>query len=243
MKKRILFIGDSITDAGRDRAEATDLGKGYPLLIAGKLIAQYPTMEFECMNRGIGGDKIADLQVRWQEDCLALQPDYVSILIGINDTWHNTSDQAIFGTEKSAQQFESVYRKLLNELQTAEICNIILMEPFVLPITDDRHGWRKDLDPKIQIVRKLAKEYGALLVPLDGIFNALGIAYGFSKYTREDGVHPTIGGHEIIAQSWIDAIAAVDFLVEIKMSERKVKNDGNKVGSKRRFTSNQSADY
>ncbi|HAP7344122.1 TPA: SGNH/GDSL hydrolase family protein [Enterococcus faecium] len=221
MKKRILFIGDSITDAGRDRAEATDLGKGYPLLIAGKLISQYPTMEFECMNRGIGGDKIADLQVRWQEDCLALQPDYVSILIGINDTWHNTSDQAIFGTEKSAQQFESVYRKLLNELQTAEICNIILMEPFVLPITDDRHGWRKDLDPKIQIVRKLAKEYGALLVPLDGIFNALGIVYGFSKYTREDGVHPTIGGHEIIAQSWIDAIAAVDFFSGDKNERKK----------------------
>ena len=139
MKKRILFIGDSITDAGRDRAEATDLGKGYPLLIAGKLISQYPTMEFECMNRGIGGDKIADLQVRWQEDCLALQPDYVSILIGINDTWHNTSDQAIFGTEKSAQQFESVYRKLLNELQTAEICNIILMEPFLHTKTHARH--------------------------------------------------------------------------------------------------------
>ena len=142
-------------------------------------------------------------------------------MIGINDTWHNTSDQAIFGTEKSVQQFESVYRKLLNELQTAGICNIILMEPFVLPITDDRHGWRKDLDPKIQIVRKLAKEYGALLVPLDGIFNALGIAYGFSKYTREDGVHPTIGGHEIIAQSWIDAIAAVDFFSGDKNERKK----------------------
>ena len=199
MKTRVLFIGDSITDAGRDRSEATDLGKGYPLLIAGKLISRYPTMEFECINRGIGGDKIADLQARWQEDCLALQPDYVSILIGINDTWHNTGDQAIFGTEKSVQQ----------------------LEPFVLPVTNDRYGWRKDLDPKIQTVRKLAKEYGTLLIPLDGIFNALGIAYGFSKYTKEDGVHPTIGGHEIIAQSWIDAISAVDFFSGNKNERKK----------------------
>ena len=206
MKTRVLFIGDSITDAGRDRSEATDLGKGYPLLIAGKLISQYPTMEFECINRGIGGDKIAD---------------YVSILIGINDTWHNTGDQAIFGTEKSVQQFESVYRELLNELQAAGICNIVLMEPFVLPVTNDRYGWRKDLDPKIQTVRKLAKEYGTLLIPLDGIFNALGIAYGFSKYTKEDGVHPTIGGHEIIAQSWIDAISAVDFFSGNKNERKK----------------------
>ena len=221
MKTRVLFIGDSITDAGRDRSEATDLGKGYPLLIAGKLISQDPTMEFECINRGIGGDKIADLQARWQKDCLALQPDYVSILIGINDTWHNTGDQAIFGTEKSVQQFESVYRELLNELQAAGICNIVLMEPFVLPVTNNRYGWRKDLDPKIQTVRKLAKEYGTLLIPLDGIFNALGIAYGFSKYTKEDGVHPTIGGHEIIAQSWIDAISAVDFFSGNKNERKK----------------------
>ncbi|WP_165003444.1 MULTISPECIES: SGNH/GDSL hydrolase family protein [unclassified Enterococcus] len=206
MKQRILFIGDSITDTGRIREDPADLGKGYPLLLAGKLSVAYPASTFECINRGISGNKILDLKHRWFEDCLSLQPDIVSILIGINDTWHHVDAQKMFGSAKAAADFEKVYREILDELHEAGIRKIVLLEPFVLPEPKDRFSWRVDLDQKIQVVRKLAQEYQTVFVSLDGFLNELGIRDGFSKYTGEDGVHPTITGHEVIANRWLEAV-------------------------------------
>ena len=82
MKKRILFIGDSITDCGREYNDSKDLGNGYPLLVAKRLSTQFPTIEFDVLNKGINGNKIADLRARFDTDCLDLEPDIVSILIG-----------------------------------------------------------------------------------------------------------------------------------------------------------------
>src|SRR4051812_13548877 len=84
---KVLFQGDSITDCGRNREVATDLGKGYPLMVAAAFGAAYPEMGVTFINRGIGGNRVVDLQSRWQEDCIDLQPDWVSIYIGINDCW------------------------------------------------------------------------------------------------------------------------------------------------------------
>lgn len=206
MKKRILFIGDSITDCGREYNDSKDLGNGYPLLVAKRLSTQFPTIEFDVLNKGINGNKIADLRARFDTDCLDLEPDIVSILIGINDTWHNVNDPTTFATEKSMTMFEEDYRYLIEKLLEKGIKQVVLMEPFVLPEPLDRQTWRKDLDPKIQIIRRLAEEYHLVFVPLDGKLNALGITRGFSKYTGEDGVHPTLAGHEIIAQSWLEFV-------------------------------------
>lgn len=206
MKKRILFIGDSITDCGREYNDSKDLGNGYPLLVAKRLSTQFPTIEFDVLNKGINGNKIADLRARFDTDCLALEPDIVSILIGINDTWHNVNDPTTFATEQSMAMFEKDYRYLIEKLLEKGIKQVVLMEPFVLPEPLDRQTWRKDLDPKIQIIRRLAEEYHLAFVPLDGKLNALGITRGFSKYTGEDGVHPTLAGHEIIAQSWLEFV-------------------------------------
>ena len=206
MKKRILFIGDSITDCGREYNDSKDLGNGYPLLVAKRLSTQFPTIEFDVLNKGINGNKIADLRARFDTDCLALEPDIVSILIGINDTWHNVNDPTTFATEQSMAMFEKDYRYLIEKLLEKGIKQVVLMEPFVLPEPLDRQTWRKDLDPKIQIIRRLAEEYHLVFVPLDGKLNALGITRGFSKYTGEDGVHPTLAGHEIIAQSWLEFV-------------------------------------
>lgn len=206
MKKRILFIGDSITDCGREYNDSKDLGNGYPLLVAKRLSTQFPTIEFDVLNKGINGNKIADLRARFDTDCLDLEPDIVSILIGINDTWHNVNDPTTFATEQSMAMFEKDYRYLIEKLLEKGIKQVVLMEPFVLPEPLDRQNWRKDLDPKIQIIRRLAEEYHLVFVPLDGKLNALGITRGFSKYTGEDGVHPTLAGHEIIAQSWLEFV-------------------------------------
>lgn len=204
---KILMIGDSITDAGRNREKSSDLGHGYPLLVAAELGKKSPG-KFQVRNRGISGNKIKDVHARFQEDCLDLKPDVVSILIGINDTWHNSKELS-FGSHEAAEQFENVYRSLLDTLHTNKIKKIVLLEPFVLPEPVERQTWRVDLDPKIQIVRKLAQEYGCCFVPLDGRLNALGIQHGFEVYTGTDGVHPTPTGHAIIAEQWLTYTKAV----------------------------------
>lgn len=204
-KDRILFIGDSVTDGDRDRTTGADLGQGYPLIIAKTLKKHYPELELAFFNRGIGGDKLNDMAARWREDCLVLKPTIVSILIGINDTWH-TVDQEQFGHIEELQRFEQQYRSLLESLQRELDCQIVLMEPFVLPYPKDREAWRRDLDPRIQVVRKLANEFQADLIPLDGILNAIGIKRNFAYLTGEDGVHPTPTGHETIANAWLKAV-------------------------------------
>lgn len=204
-KETILFIGDSVTDAGRDRKDPMDLGQGYPLMAAGMLQAQYPELDLTFLNRGIGGNRIADLKQRWQEDCLSLAPDVVSILIGINDTWHNVSDPS-FASEESLNAFEQDYRYLLKSLFHQTDARVVLMEPFVLPYPKDRAEWRKDLDPRIQIVRKMAREYQTDFIPLDGILNQLGIQYGYQYFTGTDGVHPTTAGHGVIAKAWMENV-------------------------------------
>ena len=202
---RILFFGDSITDAGRDREDFNGLGKGYPLMLAGRLQAEYPALNLTVLNRGIGGDKVADLKSRLEEDCLSLKPTVVSILIGINDTWHNEGTED-FGTAEIIDKFEQDYREILSDIKEQTGAQIVLMEPFVLPYPADRAGWRRDLDQRIQVIRKLAKEFQADFVALDGPLNAYGIKHSFQYLTGEDGVHPTVAGHGVIAEKWMEIV-------------------------------------
>lgn len=202
---RILFFGDSITDVGRDREDFTDLGKGYPLMLAGRLQAAHPELNLTVLNRGISGDKVADLKSRLVEDCLSLKPTVVSILIGINDTWHHEGSKD-FGSSKLMEQFEKDYREVLSAIKEQTGAQIVLMEPFVLPYPADRAGWRVDLDQRIQIIRKLAKEFQADFVALDGPLNAYGIKYSFQYLTGEDGVHPTVAGHGLMTEKWLEIV-------------------------------------
>lgn len=199
---RILFIGDSVTEAGRNISDDFDLGRGYPFLIVSELLKRYPDYHFSFFNRGIGDNEISDLVDRWEVDCLNLKPDVVSILIGINDTWHNL-DTNSFGTEESFDKFEADYRSLLKQVSQRTDARVVLIDPFVLAYPKDRANWRKDLDPRIQIVRKMAREYQTDYIPLDALMNKFGLDYGFKYLTGEDGVHPTLAGHSFIAQEWV----------------------------------------
>ncbi|WP_019640517.1 SGNH/GDSL hydrolase family protein [Paenibacillus fonticola] len=194
----ILFQGDSITDAGRNYSDPASLGTGYPLLIAGRLGHRYPGKNIIVLNRGISGNRAADLQERWNEDCLALNPTVVSIYIGINDTWRRYDS----GSATTARQFESSYRDLLERTRQSLDARLVLVEPFVLPYPEDRKSWREDLDPKIQVIRQLAYEYEALLVPLDGLF-AAACSKAEPSFWAGDGVHPSPAGHELIAEAWL----------------------------------------
>lgn len=197
----VLFQGDSITDAGRDRSDPNDLGTGYPLMTAGLIGMSHPEMNIKFVNRGISGHRVKDLQERWQEDCLDLKPTWVSIYIGINDCWRRYDAQ----DPTSVEQFKTGYRDLLKQTKETLDANLILLEPFVLPYPEDRKAWREDLDPKIHAVRELAAEFNALLVPLDGLF-AAAAARREPAYWAPDGVHPSPAGHALIARAWMETM-------------------------------------
>ena len=201
----ILFIGDSITDVGRNREDGYNLGSGYPLMVAGALSARYPELQLQFLNRGIGGNKIGDLKERWETDCLDLKPNVVSILIGINDTWHAIG-QDKFATADYLDFFEATYRQLLEDVRNQLDAQIVILEPFVLSEPIDRLEWRKDLDPRIQIVRRLANEFATDFIPLDGLLNEMGMKTSYAYLTGDDGVHPTTAGHGIIAQEWLKRV-------------------------------------
>lgn len=200
----ILFQGDSITDCGRNYSDPCSMGSGYPMLIASWYQALHPSHPVEFINRGISGNRVKDLQARWDKDCLELEPALVTILIGINDTWrrYDSSDPT------STEAFEDGYRDILERTVESSDAQLILMEPFVLPVPDDRIKWREDLDPKIQVVRSLAREYGAMLIPLDGIFAQASVKADPDFWTP-DGVHPSPAGHALIAQAWLDNVLGI----------------------------------
>ncbi len=197
----ILFQGDSITDCGRSRENDQQLGSGYAGLIAAWLGAARPHDNLRFLNRGISGNRARDLRARWSEDCVALKPDWVSIMIGINDTWrrYDRNDPT------SAEEFARDYREILRRLRGETSATILLLEPFVLPHPADRKKWREDLDPKLTVVRELAAEFKTRLVPLDGIVNAAATARAPGFFSA-DGVHPSPAGHALIAQHWLRAM-------------------------------------
>ncbi|MDR6549241.1 SGNH/GDSL hydrolase family protein [Paenibacillus qinlingensis] len=200
----VLFQGDSITDAGRIRDNGNDLGRGYALMTAALFSAKYPEKQVKFLNRGISGNRVPDLQERWQQDCLDLKPNLVSIYIGINDTWRRFDRNEGTSTEK----FKEGYRQLL-ERTSSTGAKLLLIEPFVLPVPEDRKLWREDLDPKITAIRELAREFGARLLCLDGLF-AQASTQADSAFWAPDGVHPSPAGHALIANAWLKAVGAAE---------------------------------
>jgi len=200
----VLFQGDSITDAGRSREDDSQLGGGYAMMVASWFSAMYPGKNVRFLNRGISGNRVRDLKARWKEDCLDLKPSWVSIFIGINDTWrrYDSNDPT------SAEDYEAAYRNILKQITTHLDARIIMLEPFVLPVPDDRKAWRIDLDPKIDAARRLAREFGVIYVPLDGIF-AAAATQREPAFWAGDGVHPSPAGHALITQSWLKAVRAL----------------------------------
>ena len=207
--KTILFQGDSITDVGRNRERNDMLGWGYPRLIEAQLGFEHPG-EYNFQNRGIGGNRILDLYARIVKDILNIAPDYLSILIGVNDIWHGLDDANGTGI----QRFEKVYDMLLTELQEElPDTKIMIMEPFVLrgPATDNREDqpdrWELFSSGVYQvaaIVKGLAEKHGVKFIPLQKKFNEAE-KLAPATYWLFDGVHPSAKGHELIKRQWLKA--------------------------------------
>jgi len=195
----ILFQGDSITDAERTRWKKHGLGNGYVMMVAERFFAKHPEANVSFLNRGESGNRIRDLRKRWQKDCLNLKPDIVSVLIGVNDTLGTF----FLGRPTSIESFEEDYACILSLTRNNLDAQIVLLEPFLLPLSKEQMVLRLDIDARIKVVRKLAKEFDTLLVQLDSVFSQAAKKMPL-EFWSTDGVHPTHAGHELIAESWLN---------------------------------------
>jgi lysophospholipase L1-like esterase len=180
------------------------MGSGYALLASSWFQALYPEKKVRFLNRGVAGDRAVDLEARWQRDCLDLQPNWLSVLVGINETWrtYDSEDPTPVG------EYAETLQRLLESALAGGKTRLILCEPFVLPVPPDREIWRYDLDPRIDVVRRLARRYQAIYVPFDGLF-AQAAARREPAFWADDGVHPTPAGHALMAQAWLRAVQAL----------------------------------
>lgn len=204
MKKiKIVFQGDSITDAGRDKRNYHHMGNGYPKYASALIAENHPDVEFEFINFGISGNRTSQLFDRLYTDGIAFEPDIISILIGINDIWHRYGGGKIATTDA---QIELNYRSILERLRRETNAKIIILSPYLLKReASDADVIREDLKTVLPIVRKLADEFADVYIPLDEHFAAaepLAEPYFYSN----DGVHPNPNGAEFIGKIYAEAI-------------------------------------
>lgn len=211
--KKILFQGDSITDAGREREWIYSWGKSYPFLVEAELGYEKPT-EYEYINRGISGNRIVDLYARMKEDIVNLKPDYISFLIGVNDVWHE------FGNHRGvdAEKYEKIYTMLIEEIKEAlPKVKIMILEPFCLRATatenteEEPDKWNifsSEVRKRAEKAKKVAEKFDLPFVTLQDKFDKVSELTADTvgnSYWLWDGVHPTPKGHEVIKREWMKA--------------------------------------
>lgn len=197
----ILFIGDSITDAGRGTRAYRPFGFGYVHFTANYLLAKYPELNIRIINTGIGGNTIRDLKNRWDKDCLSYRPDILSVMIGINDLWRTHSNQ--INTSAGVEEYEITYQQLLSRLEEQGRCQLVLMEPFMF-CGDADNPMLEDLRAYIDAVHRTAERFDAVLVPLQQAIDER-IKQVTSDKWSDDMVHPFTWAHCWISQRWIEA--------------------------------------
>lgn len=205
----VLFQGDSITDAGRNRKTATKandksaLGRGYPLLIGTQLLDAHPKLDLQVFNRGISGNKVPDLQRRWKKDCLDLNPAVLSILVGVNDIWHKMNGRY----DGTVESYRTGFAALLKQTREAlPKTTIVICEPFALRCGAVKDSWFPEFDQRRAAAKEVAHEAKAVWVPFQTMFDDA-IADGTKpEHWARDGVHPTGAGHELMAKTWREIV-------------------------------------
>jgi lysophospholipase L1-like esterase len=208
----ILFQGDSITDAGRDRASyyannLRGLGNGYAILAAAKVLADDPKTNYQVYNRGISGNKVYQLSDRWKDDCLNLKPDILSILIGVNDIWHTLSGRF----DSTAEKYEKDYHALLTRTKNAlPDVKLIIGEPFVVDggTAIDNDKWFPKFEGYRIAAKRIAEEFKAAFIPYQTIF-AEALKTAPVAYWCPDGVHPSLAGAQLMADAWFKAFKSL----------------------------------
>ena len=204
----ILFQGDSITDAGRNKQQqlpnhGRSFGVGYAYILASSLLQDLAGKGLTFYNRGISGNKVYQLAERWQEDCLDLKPDILSILIGVNDYWHMRNGRY----DGTAEVYENDLRELLTRTRSKlPGIKLIICQPFVLTGTSAvDESWLEPFKPYQESAAKIAGEFDAIWVPFQEAFDeAAEIAP--PTYWTHDGVHPSMPGSQLMAETWLNAL-------------------------------------
>jgi lysophospholipase L1-like esterase len=203
-----LFQGDSITDGNRSRNMDWNhvLGHGYAYLIAADLLYRFPVKSFQFFNRGVSGNQITDLTQRWPEDTIALKPNLISILIGVNDTMN-----AVNGNKNATiSNYEGSYRALLTETKRQlPGVELVICEPFILPVGKAKDDWdlyHQEISARQEASRKIAMEFQTIYIPLQKLFMQAAEKYPPADYWLWDGIHPMPNGHELIARQWIKQV-------------------------------------
>jgi len=204
----ILFQGDSITDGNRGRNTDPNhiMGHGYAFSIASRVGANYPEKRYQFYNRGISGNKVTDLEQRWQADTIDLKPDILSILVGVND-----SNSVVFNRQPSVsvEEYEETYEALIEKTRLVfpEIV-FVLCEPFVLKVGRMIENWEasySDMSKRQAIVRKLSQKHETVFVGFQEVFDTA-CEKTPADYWIWDGVHPTVAGHELMAREWLKQV-------------------------------------
>lgn len=209
MANTIVFQGDSITDAGRnyDRSlPANDgMGQGYAFMVMSSLRCREPEKDWQVYNRGISGHRVVDLYARWKIDTVNLKPDILSILIGVNDTWHEFESHNGVEVPRYAQFYRMLLEWTRKELPDTKL---VLLEPFVFPFGAAGADWVPEINERRAVVKALAEEFKTVFIPTQTLLNDA-LAKAPQEYWLRDGVHPTSAGHALIADAWIKATASI----------------------------------
>jgi len=201
----VLFQGDSITDAGRNKEAKSPniqngLGGGYAMLTAAELLNSFASKDLMVYNRGISGNKVFQLADRWQADCLDLKPAILSIMIGVNDYWHKHSGRYDGTVEVYEKDFRALLRKTKESLPEVKL---VILEPYaVTGVNAVDQTWFPEFDAYREVARRIAGEFNAIFIPTHTIFaNAVKVAP--PKYWTPDGVHPSLAGAKLISEAWM----------------------------------------
>jgi lysophospholipase L1-like esterase len=200
---KILFQGDSITDAFRKPEEinpAFQLGNGYAFLVAARLGARHPERRFEFINRGISGHAVQDLEKRWQSDAIDHRPDLLSLLIGVNNIIRRQNGSK----DIPDSDLLASYRRMLEQMRAQNPrIRFLLMEPFLIEAGEVTAAWQAALKPIQEGIAAIAREFDAPLIPLQSIFDK-SLALAPAAYWAYDGIHATHAGFQLIADAWLE---------------------------------------
>ena len=206
----VLFQGDSITDAGRNREaqlanDARSFGNGYALMTGASLLEQFPDKQLSIYNRGISGNKVYQLAERWQADCLDLKPAVLSILIGVNDYWHKRNGNYDGTVEVYKNDFRALLKRTKEALPNVQL---VICEPFSVDGGSAiGEGWQDEFTPYREAARRISDEFNTLWVPYHTLFKEA-LNHAPAPYWCPDGVHPSMAGAQLMAQAWLKVVLA-----------------------------------
>ena len=204
---KILMIGDSITDAGRARPVGEGLGAaygtGYVNVIKGLLDCSYPELNLRLVTMGCSGNTVKDLKERWQTDVIDLKPDFLSIMIGINDVWRQFDSPRQIEKHVLLDEYEATLDFLIEETLPI-LKGVILMTPYYIE-SNENDAMRSKMDEYGAVVRKLAIKHNAVFVDTQKAMNQM-LEHCHSSALAWDRVHPNISGHSVLAKAFLKAV-------------------------------------